>query len=174
MFTTNARQRHPAPRFHKIVASAACAAMVGLISAGMTQPVTAEDRVKRPPYDRRVLSEIARDVLRRGATGPIQSVPTQTSPAPEPESEMTSTEAAPDGPLPATPIGPPRETVAVPIPPGADAASAVNPETAAAGYQSNSWRQGPHEARGLGFASSVLPPASGLDPALADQAHDLH
>src|SRR4029453_5803634 len=71
--TTHARQ-HRSPEFRKILASAACAMLAALISAGVTRPAAAPDGVQPPPYDRRVLSEIARDVLRNGATGANQSV----------------------------------------------------------------------------------------------------
>ena len=47
------------------------------------------------------------------------------------------------------------------------------PPSGIAGYQSNSWRQRPDAARGLSFASGVLPPASGLDPVLAAHADGL-
>jgi hypothetical protein len=46
-----------------------------LIWSGLVSPVSGAGRVAVPPYDRGVLSEIARDVLRRGATGGNQSVP---------------------------------------------------------------------------------------------------
>src|SRR5262245_13627798 len=143
-----------------------------LLSARLVCPADAEQGGIRPTLDRRVLSEIARDVVKRGATGPTQSEPTQTLPAAEAEPETTAAEA-PDGPIPATSIAPPSQTVAVPIPPGAAAARQAKPDTTAAGYQSNSGRQRPQELRTLGFASGILPPASGLDPALKDHAHGL-
>jgi hypothetical protein len=140
-----------------------------LMSAALVCPVAAE----QPGYDRRVLSDIARDVLRRGASGPIQSVPAQTLPGAEPEPEVPVTETPPGAPLPATTSAPPRETIAVRIPPGTTQAPEVVPDTLAAGYHSNSSRQRPRAARGLGFVSGVLPPASGLDPLLKDHADGL-
>src|SRR5262245_40528768 len=58
-------------------------------------PADAAQGVTRPSLDRRALSEIARDVLNRGAAGPIQSEPTLTSPGTEPEPE-TTVAGAPD------------------------------------------------------------------------------
>src|SRR5262245_60707136 len=78
-----------------------------LISARLVCPADAEQGV-RPSLDRRALSEIARDVLKRGATGPIQSEPSQTPPAAEAAPETTVAEA-PDGPIPATSIAPPSQ-----------------------------------------------------------------
>src|SRR6185369_3326992 len=95
-----------------------------LMSAALVCPVAAE----QPRYDRRVLSDIARDVLSRGANGPIQSVPAQTLPGAEPEPEVPVTETPPGAPLPATTSAPPRETIAVRIPPGAAEAPAIVPD----------------------------------------------
>ena len=148
--------------------------MAALISAGVTCPVTAEERVQRPPYDRRVLSEIARDVLRRGATGANQSVPQRTSPGGRPEPESAVVESASDVAVPATDISPVREGITVPIEPESrPPKKAVPAEAAAAGYHSNSWRQRPDTARGLSFSSARLAPASGLDPALKAHAGGL-
>src|SRR5438094_1275239 len=74
MFTTNGRRRYSTPTFHKIVALATCTMMSALTLVGVTRPVTAEDRALRPPYDRRLLSDMAREVLRNRATGANQSV----------------------------------------------------------------------------------------------------
>ena len=82
MLTINARRRRPSPTFHKIVALATCTMKAALASAGLIAPVTAEeDRVQRPPYDRRALADIARDLLRRRASGANQSVAEPSLPA---------------------------------------------------------------------------------------------
>ena len=70
MLTTDARQPHRSLGFRQLVASTACAA-IALIADGVTRAAAAEDRA--PSYDRRALSEIARDVLRLGAARPAQS-----------------------------------------------------------------------------------------------------
>ena len=79
MLTTDARTQHRSAGFR--VASVACAMMTVLGTAGVTRPVAAADRIQPPPYDRRVLSEIARDVLRNGAPAPISPWPSPACPA---------------------------------------------------------------------------------------------
>ena len=84
------------PGFRKRVAPAVSSMIAVLIWSGLVSPVGGEDRVAVPPYDRGVLSEIARDVLRRGATGGNQSVPETTSPVADAEEEMAVGGSAPD------------------------------------------------------------------------------
>ncbi len=170
MITTRSCSKRPHPtQFCKRLAPAFSAVTAVLMSVALVCPVAAEQQSVAPRYDRRVLSDIARDVLSREASGGTQSVPT-TLPAAETEPEMAVTDAVPDTPSQAASIAPPRATIPVAIPRGAAATPDPTPEAAAAGYESNSWRARPHAARGLGFASGVLPPASGLDPALNDHA----
>ena len=174
MFMTRSYSQRPRPpEFYRRLAPAFSVMTAVLMSVALVCPVAAERGGGAPRYDRRVLSDIAADVLKRGATGPVQSVPAQALPVTEAEPEIAVIEAVPDGPSPATSIAPPRETIAVPITPGAAVAPKVIPETAADGYQSNSWRQRSHAPGGLSFASGVLPSASGLDPALKDHADGL-
>ena len=144
MITTRSCSQHPhPPEFCRRLALAFSAVTALLMSAALVSPVAAEQPGVVPRYDRRVLSDIARDVLSRGANGPMQSVPAQTLPGAEPE--VTVTEAPPGAPLPATSIEPPRETIAVRVPAGATEAPEIVPDTLAAGYHSNSWRQRPRD-----------------------------
>src|SRR5262245_33064322 len=109
MLTTHAHRPGRSFGFRKIVASTACALMAALISDGGIRPVAAEDRV-RPSYDRRVLSEIARDVLRGGTSGANPSVAEPSFPGgtkgltPEPEAAAANSEPAED--MVATDIAP--------------------------------------------------------------------
>src|SRR6185369_1767670 len=145
MLTTDARKQHRSAGFR--VVSVACALMTVLGTAGATRPVAAADRIQPPPYDRRVLSEIARDVLRNGATGANQSVAEPSLPGrtpglkPEPDSTVADTE--PDEGMTATHIAPALKGIIVPIDGLARQRHEPIPEGAAeaAGYHSNSWRQ---------------------------------
>src|SRR5215475_14015041 len=67
-----AAMRNPL-RPHNHFARAASAALAVLVCAGPAAPVAADDTVRRPTYDRAVLSKIAHDVLRR-AVSPVESV----------------------------------------------------------------------------------------------------
>ncbi len=176
MLTTDARKQHRSAGFR--VVSVACAMMTVLGTAGVTRPVAAADRIQPPPYDRRVLSEIARDVLRNGATGANQSVAEPSLPGrtpglkPEPDSTVADTE--PDEAMTATDIAPPLKGIIVPIDPLAGHRQQPIPGgVEAAGYHSNSWRQRTDTGRGLRFSSGGLAPASGLDSALAAHTHGL-
>ena len=128
MLTTDAR-KHRSAGFR--VVSVACAMMTVLGTAGVTRPVAAADRIQPPPYDRRVLSEIARDVLRNGATGANQSVAEPSLPGgmpglkPEPDSTVADTE--PDEAMTATDIAPAREGITVPIDRSGSPAPEANP-----------------------------------------------
>ncbi len=127
-----------------------------------------------PPHDLRVLSEIAQDVLRRGATGPDQSEPESISPAAEAKEAIAVVGSGPDAVPDVAPIAPGRETTGVAIPPTSAAPRKVLPKSATASYQSNSGRQAPPEtARSLSFSSGVLAPSSGLDPRLKVHADGL-
>jgi hypothetical protein len=176
MLTTDARKQHRSAGFR--VVSVACAMMTMLGTAGVTRPVAAADRIQPPPYDRRALSEIARDVLRNGATGANQSVAEPSLPGgtpgltPEPDSTVADTE--PDEAMTATDIAPALKGITVPIDPLAGHRPQPTPGAVeAAGYHSNSWRQRTDTGRGLRFSSGGLAPASGIDPALAAHTHGL-
>ena len=152
--------------FRKSLAPVTSAMIAVLIGSGLVAPVGGEDKVAvRPPYDRRVLSEIARDVLRRGATGGNQSVPEASSPTVVAEAETAGVGTAPDPDSPVTHIAPAQEGIHVAIPPGSAAAEKVIPEAATAGYHSNSWRQRPAAPR-AGSASRRVssPPGRGSTP----------
>ena len=131
------------------------------------------DVLQAVPDAAKVLSEIARDVLRRGVTGPLPSAPEPTPPSAASEDRMTEVESAADPTSPSAPLAPAREGITVPIPPEAAPPKKVVPKEATAGYQSNSWCQvRPDTARALRFSSGVLAPASAagaatLTPAFA-------
>ena len=176
MLTTDARKQHRSAGFR--VVSVACAMMTVLGTAGVTRPVAAADRIQPPPYDRRALSEIARDVLRNGATGANQSVAEPSLPGrtpglkPEPDSTVADTE--PDEAMTATDIAPPLKGIIVPIDPLDGHRQQPTPGAVeAVGYHSNSWRQRTDTGRGLRFSSGGLAPAFGLDSALAAHTHGL-
>ena len=173
MFMTYSQRPRCLPGFRRSVAPAVSSMIAVLIWSGLVSPVGGEDRVAVPPYDRGVLSEMARDVLRRGATGGNQSVPEPTSPAADAKEEMAVVGSAPDPAPPVTHIAPAREGISVSIPPTSSAPKKELPTSATTGYQSNSWRQRPDTARALSFSSGVLAPSSGLDPALKAHADGL-
>src|SRR5215831_7169990 len=173
MFTTHAGQRHHSPEFRKFIASAACVMAAAVISAAVTRPVIAEERIPLRQYDRQVLSEIARDVLRRGATAMPRSAAQRTSAVARPEPEVPVADSQPDEALAAKHIAPPQEGIAVPIEPGPRPRKTAGPKEASAGYQSNSWRQRTDTELGLSFSSGRLAPRSGLDPALEAHAQAL-
>jgi subtilisin family serine protease len=167
------RPRHPLG-FHEDVVPVAAAMIAALIWFGLASPVSGEETVTAPPYDRGVLSDIAHDVLRRGATGPDQSVPESISPAADAQESIAGVGSGPDSVPDVAHIAPARETVSVTIPPTASAPRKVLPKSATPGHQSNSWRQAPPEtARSLSFSSGVLARSSGLDPALKAHADGL-
>src|SRR5262245_28654942 len=88
VFKTCSRSLRCLLGFRRGVASATSATIAMLIWSGLVAPVGGEEGAARPTYDRAVLSEIARDVLRRGATGTGQSVPEPTAPGAEPAHEF--------------------------------------------------------------------------------------
>ncbi len=161
--------------FRKSLAPATSAMIAGLIWSGLASPVGGEEKIAVPSQDRGVLSEIAQDVLRRGSTGPNQSVPEATSPGPHAEKSFAVGGRAPDPLPPITHIAPARDAISVPIPPAFSAPKKkIVPESPTTSYRSNSGRQArPETARALSFSSGVLAPSSGLDPALKAHADGL-
>ena len=158
MLTAYAHRQHRSTGFR--VASAACTMMTMLSMVGVTRPVTAEDRIQPPPYNRRVLSEIARDVLRRGAAGANPSVAEPSLPGgmsglkPEPDATAANTEPAEA--MTATDIAPAPEGITVPIDPRGRERQKPSPgELKPAGYHSNSGRQRTDTGRGLSFSSGA-------------------
>ena len=159
--------------FPRNLAPAISVMITVLIWSGLVSPVGGEERVAVPLYDHAGLSEIARDVLRRAATGPSQSVPEPTAPAATPEEEIAVVESAADPKPPATDLVPAREGISVAIPPTSTARKKMPPTSATTSYESNSGRQRAPAARALSFSSGVLAPSSGLDPALKTHADGL-
>src|SRR5262245_34681574 len=156
----------------KTALSAMTAAM---IAARLVCPAGAEPNIAPAPHDPRVLADIARDVLRRGATGPIQAAPEPTLPASAFQEPTTEIEVAVDPDSPSAPLAAAREGITVAIPPeSARPKKKMAPQSATTGYQSNSWRQKRADtARALSFSSGALAPATGLDPALKTHADAL-
>ena len=154
------------------LALALSAMITALTWCGLASPVGAEEGVRGPRYDSAVLSEIARDVLRRARAGPEDQKPEFTRAVAGTPEEMVNAGTTDDPVPPVTHIAPAQEGLTVAIPPGFAAGAKVISELAPAGYQSNTWRQRPSAARGLSFSSGVLAPASGLDPALKAHAAD--
>jgi len=176
MFKTHTCQLRRSTRVRWRLAPAISSMIAVVIWSGLAYPVSAGDRAAAPPYDRRALSEVVRDVLRGG--DPNRSVAEPSLPgggsAPALEHEGAVSEREPDEATPATHIAPPRRGIIVPLEPGTRTPKVVSPETVApAGYHSNSWRQGTDTGRGLSFSSGRLAPATGLDPALAADTHGL-
>src|SRR5262245_31983369 len=144
MLTTHARRPHRSLGFRNIAASA-CAMMAALTSPGVTPSVAAEDQVP-PPYDRRMLSDITRDVLRREAAGANPSVAEPSRPGgtkgPKPEPDSTGDNTEPAETITVTDIAPAPEGFTAPIEAGARERQKLSPDDLnPAGYQSNSWRQ---------------------------------
>ena len=117
MLMTYSQRRRCLLGFRKSLAPAASAMIAALIWSGLASSVGGEERAAVPPFDRGVLSEIAQDVLTRGATGPDQSVPEPTAPGAEAAAEFAGVGSAPDPDPPITHIAPAREGISVPIPP---------------------------------------------------------
>jgi len=174
MLTTCSQRPRGVPGFRKSAAPVVSSMIAVLIWSGLVSSVGGEQGLVVPPYDRGMLSEIAQDVLRRGSTGPNQSLPEAISPGAEAQEEIGVVGSALD-PVPAyTHIAPAREGTSVSIPPTSSAPKKVLPKSATTSYQSNSWRQArPETARALSFSSGVLAPSSGLDPALKAHADGL-
>ena len=79
------------------------AVLVALIWSGTGPPARGEDGLPLPRYDRSVLSEIADDVLRRGAAGATVTVPEEVWPgADAAKAEIAGAESAPDPVPPAS------------------------------------------------------------------------
>src|SRR5262245_31717132 len=152
------------PRPHNHFARAASAALAVLVCAGPATPVAADEAVRRPTYDRSVLSKIAHDVLRR-AVNPVESVAEPATPGDPEENGQEMPEPTADVPPSTNDLMPAVEGITVAIPPGARALTPPLP-IPHAGYESNSGRQRPVATRGLSFSSGVRAPASGIDPAL--------
>src|SRR5512144_2341607 len=140
MFTRHPREQHRSAALR--AASAACAMITLLSTAGVTRPVAAADRIQ-PSHDRRVLSDIAQDVLRHRAGGDRSvgepSLPGWTGLRSEPESSAADTE--PDQSLATTHIAPGPGVITVPMAPRARSPKPIPEEGEPAGYHSNSWRQ---------------------------------
>jgi len=134
-------------------------------------PVESEDRV--PQHDPAVLTEIARDVMRRAATGSVHDLPEPSSGAAMAD-EIPAVGSAPD-PAPAlSHIAPAREAINVYAPATASPPKPASATSDASGYRSNSWRQAPAgAARSLSFSSGAFTPSPGLDPALKVRADQL-
>src|SRR5262249_50103393 len=135
-------------------------------SAALVCPAAAEEGATVPRYDRRVLSDIAHDVVRRAATGPGHPVARASVPTVVADEGVAVAEPAPD-------LAPGQAGTIVEIAPGTPAPKKTIPTITAASYQSNSGRQRSDTARGLSFASGVRAVASGLDPSLAARAGSL-
>jgi serine protease AprX len=167
-------QRRQPLAFRRRLAPALSTISAVLTAAALVCPVAAEQGAPVPRHDRRVLSEIAQDVLRRAASGPDQPVARVSLPTRQPDEGVAAAGSAADLGPPATDIAPVQAGTIVKIAPGTPAPGRKTaPTTSAAGYQSNSWRQRSDTARGLSFASGVRAAASGLDPALAAHADGL-
>ena len=174
LIARSCHQRRQSPAFRRRLAPALATISAVLTAAALLCPVAAEHGAPVPRYDRRVLSEIAQDVLRRAASGPDQPVARVSLPTRQPDEGIEAAGSAADLAPPATDIAPTQAGTIVEIAPGTPAPGRKTaPKTSAAGYHSNSWRQRSDTARGLSFASGVRAAASGLDPALAAQADGL-
>ena len=178
MFRTSDRGQRRRTRFRRTLAAAVSSMIAIIVGTGLVGPVGAGDRPAVQQYDRRVLSEIARDVLRGGVTDPNQSVAEPSWPgggsAPGPEHDSAVSEREPDEATPATHIAPPRKGIVVPFEPGTRAPKIVVPETgAAAGYHSNSWRQGADSGRGSASRRAVSRRRPASTPALASSVRGL-
>src|SRR5580765_2434388 len=136
MLTTDHWRRRRTTGFRKALATAVSPMIAVIIGAGLVGPVGAGDRSAVPQYDRRVLSEIARDVVRGGVTDPNQSVVEPSSPGwgsePRPEHDGAVSEREPDEATPATHSPPPRTGIIVPLSPEDRAPQRVIPEKGAA------------------------------------------
>ena len=159
----------PLSRRHQARRRGLCAGVFAIAAAvfasGLASPVGGEEKTRAPQEDPATLSEIARDVIRRAATGPTQSVPVPTQSVPIPASGAPVTEdakgaaSAPEFPpgVGATIPGRPATSVSAPaaVSPPKNGAAVPAPK----GYMSNSWRQAPSEyARALTFSSGAVMP----------------
>ena len=171
MFAKRSRTPCRPPRLLLRIRRALPAAIAALLCAGLAiSAAHGQEGRAAPALDRAALSEIARDVLRHGATA-AESDPEPTSPGAAAASALPIATGAPDPAPPIAHIGPVRESISVRIPPRLAARRKAAAQSPSNSYESNSWRQRPPEtSRALGFSSGVLPPSSGLDPALAAHA----
>ena len=96
MSTTSSERSQNPLRFRNRFAQAATATVAVLVSACLAAPVASGDGTKAPAPDRAGLSEIARDVLRCGATGPAQSVDEPTMPSAPDDEKQAVDGSAPD------------------------------------------------------------------------------
>jgi len=138
------------------VAHAVSATTAVLLWSGLVSPAGAEDGLHHRAYDRAVLSDIARDVLRRAVTDPEK--PQSVGPGSGAPMETVGAEGPDEPTLPVTHIAPAQEGITVSIPPGFAPTPKGVPELAPAGYRSNTWRQRPVAPRGLTFSSGALTP----------------
>ncbi len=178
MLRTSDRGQRRRTGFRRTLAAAVSSMIAIMICAGLVSRVGAGEPAAVPPYDRRVLSEIARNVVRGGAAAVNQSVGEPSLPGwgsePAPDLHGAASQSEPDESLPIAHIAPPPTGSTAPMEPGSHAPQIVIRETeAAAGYDSNSWRQRTDTGRALSFSSGRLAPAVGLDPALTGHAHGL-
>src|SRR5262245_48840692 len=164
----------PLSRRHQERRRGPCAAVfaiaAALFASGLLSPVGGEEKTRAPQDDHATLSEIARDVIRRAATGPTQSVPVPTSGAPVTE-DATGAARAPEFPPGVGAIIPGRPATSVSAPAAVSPPKTGEAVAAPKGYLSNSWRQAPSEdARALTFSSGAVMRAPGLDPAMKAHA----
>ena len=172
--TRSDRQRGHLPGSRRCLAAAlSTMSAVLTASAALVCPAAAEEGATVPRYDRRVLSDIAHDVVRRAATGPGHPVARASVPTVVADEGVAVAEPAPDLASLASDIAPVQAGTIVEIAPGTPAPKKTIPTITAASYQSNSGRQRSDTARGLSFASGVRAEASGLDPSLAARAGSL-
>src|SRR5262245_7871921 len=132
MFTTDTwRQRRMTGSRNKL-ATAVSQMIAVIIATGLADPVGAGERAAVPQYNRRVLSEIAREMQRGGVTGQNQSVAEPGLPGrgsePRPEPDGAVSESEPDEATPATHIAPPLKGIIVPIEPGTRAPKIAIPD----------------------------------------------
>src|SRR5258708_116341 len=100
MFRTSDRGQRRRTRFRRTLAAAVSSTVAIMICAGLVAGVGAGERGAVPPYDRRVLSEIARNVLRGGAAAVNQSVGEPSLPGwgsePAPDLHGAASQSEPD------------------------------------------------------------------------------
>src|SRR5262245_48035468 len=171
MFTKHSRRASRLTAFVNGVTGAAVLLIAMLLCGGLAPAAQGEEEGAAPVLNRAFLSETAHDVLKNGSTGAAQSAPEPTGPGATVAPEFGVVRGAPDRAPPVTDIAPVREAISVPIPPRSRTRGKAAAQSASGSYESNSWRQPASEAaRALSFSSGVLPPASGLDPALTASA----
>ena len=105
LIARSCHQRRQSPAFRRRLAPALSTISAVLTAAALVCPVAAEQGAPVPRYDRRVLSEIAQDVLRRAASGPDQPVARVSLPTRQPDEGVAAAGSAADLAPPATDIG---------------------------------------------------------------------